>query len=75
MLKSLEVIPNTIRPRVAIVPTVRYIRWRTALRGDPDFIPKAQDVSVVRRYLVAEAVLFLFIPAFAAAMARGYGAF
>lgn len=60
---------------LSIVPTIAFIRWRSALRKDPGFVPSDQDVRNVRRFLIAEAILFLFIPAFAAAMARGYGSF
>lgn len=59
---------------LSIVPTVRIIRWRRALGADAAFVPGAQEIADVRRYLWAEVVFFAFIPAFAAAMARGYGA-
>ena len=55
---------------LSIVPTVAIIRWRRTLAKDPAFVP---PVATVRRFLWAEAVLFAFIPVFAAAMARGYG--
>jgi hypothetical protein len=45
-----------------------------ALTADPAFLPTAPDIAGVRRFLWAEVVFFAFIPAFAAAMARGYGA-
>jgi putative membrane protein len=55
---------------LSLPPTVTFIRWRKsgALPGDP-------DVQRVRRYLHAELALFVFLPIFAAAMARGYGEF
>ena len=53
---------------LSIPPTVAIIRWRKS--GVP---PADPDVNSVRRFLHAEAALFLLIPAFAAAMARGYG--
>ena len=55
---------------LSIVPTVQIIRWRGAVAKDPAFVP---DVTLSRRCLWAEAFLFALIPAFAAAMARGYG--
>jgi len=58
---------------LSIVPTVAIIRWRSALKRDPAFAPSADAVRYVRRYLWAEAALFLLLPVFAAAMARGYG--
>jgi len=55
---------------LSLPPTVTFIRWRKscALPGDP-------DIQRVRRYLHAELALFVFLPIFAAAMARGYGEF
>jgi putative membrane protein len=55
---------------LSLPPTVAFARWRKsgALPGDP-------DVRRVRRYLHTELALFVFLPIFAAAMARGYGEF
>jgi putative membrane protein len=55
---------------LSVPPTVKYIRWRKSgtVPGDP-------DIQGVRRYLHAELALFVFLPIFAAAMARGYGEF
>ena len=58
---------------LSIIPTVAIIRWRRALKTDAAFAPPADAIGNVRRYLWAEAVLFLLLPVFAAAMARGYG--
>ncbi|HWU26556.1 MAG TPA: DUF2214 family protein [Rhizomicrobium sp.] len=58
---------------LSIVPTIAFIRWRRAVADNPAFVPEMRDVRNVRNFLYAEAVLFLLIPAFAAAMARGYG--
>jgi len=52
---------------------VAIIRWRKALNSDATFVLPANVIRRVRRYLWAEAVLFLLLPLFAAAMARGYG--
>jgi putative membrane protein len=60
---------------LSIAPTMRIIGWRRALAQNREFAPAAADVVAVRRFLWAEAVVFAFIPAFAAAMARGYGSF
>ena len=51
-------------------PTIRYIAWRRRARGDASFVPGPAEVAWVRRFLVAEVVLFAFIPLFAAAMVR-----
>ena len=55
---------------LSIPPTVAYIRWR---RGG--VTPSEAQVAGVRRWLWAEMALFALLPAFAAAMARGYGEF
>jgi len=53
---------------LSIMPTVAYIRWKRA-----DSAPTDAQVAAVRRFLHGEAVLFVPLLAFAAAMARGYG--
>jgi putative membrane protein len=55
---------------LSIAPTVSYIRWRRAGAA-----PSDAQVSGARRWLWAEMALFMLLPAFAAAMARGYGEF
>lgn len=55
---------------LSLPPTVAYIRWRRA--GET---PTPPEIARLRRLLVAETALFLLLPVFAAAMARGYGAF
>jgi putative membrane protein len=55
---------------LSIPPTVAYIRWRRAGAAPGD-----AQVAGVRRWLWAEMALFALLPAFAAAMARGYGEF
>jgi putative membrane protein len=55
---------------LSIAPTVAYIRWRRA-----GVAPTDAQVAAVRRWLWAEMALFALLPAFAAAMARGYGEF
>ena len=57
---------------LTVAPTIRIIRWRRALAGNAA-LPAAADIAGVRRFLWAEAAVFALIPAFAAAMARGYG--
>jgi putative membrane protein len=58
---------------LSIVPTVAIIRWRNALKSDAAFAPPSDAIRRVGGYLWAEAALFLLLPVFAAAMARGYG--
>jgi putative membrane protein len=58
---------------LSIAPTMRIIGWRRALAQNGQIALSTADVMAVRRFLWAEAAVFAFIPAFAAAMARGYG--
>jgi putative membrane protein len=58
---------------LSIVPTMRFIAWNRQAAADPGWrVPEAEYASV-RNYVRWEAVVFLLIPVFAAAMARGYG--
>lgn len=57
----------------SLPPTVRFIAWSRALKADPAFVPADAEVMAVRRLLHIELGLLFLIPAFAAAMARGYG--
>ena len=59
---------------LSVPPTLAIVRWRRALGADPAFSPDGAEVARLRRFFTAELVAFAFIPAFAAAMARGYGA-
>jgi putative membrane protein len=59
---------------LSIPPTVQYIRWRLAFGKNPAFLPADSAVRTVRRFLWLEVFFFAWIPIFAAAMARGYGA-
>ncbi len=53
---------------LSVPPTLAFIRWRRAGTA-----PSDAEVAGVRRYLHIELALFALLPAFAAAMARGYG--
>jgi putative membrane protein len=55
---------------LSIPPTLAFNRWtRTATP------PEGAALRAVRRYLYIELTLFVLLPIFAAAMARGYGEF
>ena len=58
----------------SIPPTIAIARWRKTAKADAGFTPAATEVSAARRFLYLQAGLLVFIPSFAAAMARGYGA-
>lgn len=51
-------------------PTLRFAAWRKRARRDTSFALTAGDVQWVRRFMVAEVVVFAFVPLFAAAMVR-----
>jgi putative membrane protein len=53
---------------VSVMPTIEFIRWRRA-----GVAPGDEAIRNVRRYLHAELALFMLLPIFAAAMARGFG--
>ena len=55
---------------LSIPPTVAFLRWRR--KG---ISPTDAAVAKVRPYLWIQMALFALLPAFAAAMARGYGEF
>ena len=55
---------------LSIAPTIRFAGWGRRLRADPGFRPPAEEVRITRRFVTAEAGLFLLIPVFAAVMAQ-----
>jgi putative membrane protein len=55
---------------LSIPPTLAFLRWRRKSTSPTD-----ADVAKVRPYLWIQVALFALLPAFAAAMARGYGEF
>jgi putative membrane protein len=54
----------------SLPPTLAFNRWKRSTT-----LPGAAALRVVRRYLHIELMLFVLLPIFAAAMARGYGEF
>ncbi len=58
---------------LSIIPTVRFISWNRQATANPSFAVPAAELASVQTYIRAEAGIFLLIPIFAAAMARGYG--
>jgi putative membrane protein len=55
---------------LSVPPTVAFIRWRRSAIAPGDVA-----IAAVRRYLHIELALFVLLPIFAAAMARGLGEF
>jgi putative membrane protein len=58
---------------LSIIPTLLFISWRDKAKKDPSFVPSADEIASVRRYVKLQAHVFILIPIFAAAMARGFG--
>ena len=58
---------------LSVPPTLAIIGWRRRVAADPKFTPAAATIAGLRRFYIGEIVAFAFIPALAAAMARGYG--
>lgn len=57
---------------LSIAPTRMMIIWRRRADREPGWLPSVVDIARARRCLHIEAAIFLLIPIFAAAMARGY---
>lgn len=58
---------------LSVPPTITVLRWRGELASNPAFSPDDGQVARIRRFFILELAAFALIPAFAAAMARGYG--
>ncbi|MDX8441514.1 DUF2214 family protein [Mesorhizobium australafricanum] len=58
---------------LSIMPTTRFVSWSRQASGNPSFVAPAAELASVKNYVRAEGFIFLLIPVFAAAMARGYG--
>jgi len=56
---------------LSVPPTFRIYYWWQAARKDPVYSPPFEEVNRVRGFLKAEAAVFILIPIFAAAVARG----
>lgn len=58
---------------LSIIPTVRFVSWKRQAAASPSYRVPEAELASVKTYIRAEAAIFLLIPVFAAAMARGYG--
>jgi putative membrane protein len=58
---------------LTIPPTMALRRWAKAADADTSYAPPAAEIATNRRFIHLQAGTLLFIPIFAAAMARGYG--
>ncbi|RZI76167.1 MAG: DUF2214 family protein [Rubrivivax sp.] len=58
---------------LSVPPTLAIRRWIKGLDQDPAYLPPTGEIASIRRFLHVQAAFLVLIPAFAAAMARGYG--
>jgi putative membrane protein len=58
---------------LSVPPTLAILRWRREAKTNPGFGAPADAVARVKRFFLAEFVVFAFIPIAAAMMARGIG--
>ncbi len=58
---------------LSVPPTLRYFRWRAALKADEQFTPDADEIKVARRFIHLQAGLIVFLPLLAVLMGRGVG--
>lgn len=58
---------------ISVPPTLQYLRWRRMLKTGAGAVAVEFEVLRARRYVLAELVLFAFIPLLAVLMARGIG--
>lgn len=58
---------------LSIGPTLRFLRWRRALRADPAFVPAAAELARARMQVRLQLALLALVFIFAAGMARHGG--
>jgi len=58
---------------ISVLPTIRIYYWWQEARGGSFFSAPPQEIARVRAFLKVEAILFVTIPGFAAAVALGIG--
>ncbi|HEV7277838.1 MAG TPA: DUF2214 family protein [Devosiaceae bacterium] len=58
---------------LSIGPTATILRWRRNAEAEAAFAPADAELRSQQKFLYAQIAVLAFIPAFAAAMARGYG--
>jgi putative membrane protein len=58
---------------ISIPPTLQYLGWLRGVKSGTANVAADYQVRRVRRYLLAELIVFAFIPLMAALMARGIG--
>lgn len=57
---------------LSVIPTIRFISWRREANADANFQVPVGELAAVKKFVHAEALLFVLIPAFAAVMTRAF---
>ncbi len=58
---------------LSVPTTLRYIRWRAALKADAQYRPGTDEIKGARRFIHMQAGLIIFLPLLAVLAARGIG--
>lgn len=58
---------------ISIPPTMQFLRWQRGLASGASSVAADYQVLRARRHILAELILFAFIPLMATLMARGIG--
>ena len=72
-LLHLKIAAFVVVALISIAPTLRFLRWRKALRADGS-LPAADEVRRARKLVMLQAHIIPFIPLAAVFLARGFGA-
>jgi len=54
-------------------PTLAFLRWRRQAQGRQDYVPPDGEIARVRRWVMIQSHLIIFLPLLAALMSRGLG--
>jgi len=57
----------------SIPPTVAFLRWNKQAKRQPGYLPDVMQTKKIRRWVMLEVHLLVFLPLLAALMARGIG--
>ena len=58
---------------ISLPPTMQMLRWTRALKSGASRVAADYEIARMRRYMLAELVLFALIPLMAVMLARGIG--
>ncbi|MBK6005409.1 DUF2214 family protein [Ramlibacter ginsenosidimutans] len=72
-LLHLKIAAFVVVALISIAPTLRFLRWRKALRADGS-LPTADEVRRARKLVMLQAHIIPLIPLAAVFLARGFGA-